>query len=157
LVFGPEVDRSGAWELGVLFAEKVGAPVYGSPLPDRVSFPEDHRLYQGPLPMTIAGATEILQGHDLVVVIGAQVFRYYPYVAGEYLPEGGCGGPHPLVGNAALAHVQAMVPGGRPAPRTASGSGRPGGQIVSVGGFPSVHRVNGFRLHEPAVYLERQT
>jgi thiamine pyrophosphate-dependent acetolactate synthase large subunit-like protein len=28
------------------------------------------------------------QGHDLVVVIGAQVFRYYPYVAGDYLPEG---------------------------------------------------------------------
>ena len=88
LVFGPEVDRSGAWEIGVAFAEKVGAPVYGSPLPDRVSFPEDHRLYQGPLPMTIAGVTEILRGHDLVVVIGAQVFRYYPYVAGEYLPEG---------------------------------------------------------------------
>ena len=88
LVFGPEVDRSGAWEAGVLFAEKVGAPVYGSPLPDRVSFPEDHRLYQGQLPMTIAGVTETLRGHDLVVVIGAQVFRYYPYLAGEYLPEG---------------------------------------------------------------------
>jgi benzoylformate decarboxylase len=88
LVFGPEVDRSGAWEAGVLFAEKVGAPVYGSPLPDRVSFPEDHRLYQGQLPMTIAGVTETLRGHDLVVVIGAQVFRYYPSVAGEYLPEG---------------------------------------------------------------------
>ncbi len=88
LVFGPEVDRSDAWEAGVRFAEKVGAPVYGSPLPDRVSFPEDHRLYQGPLPMTIAGVTDIMRGHDLVVVIGAQVFRYYPYVAGEYLPEG---------------------------------------------------------------------
>jgi len=88
LVFGPEVDRCGAWEAGVLFAEKVGAPVYGSPLPDRVSFPENHRLYQGQLPMTIAGVTEVLRGHDLVVVIGAQVFRYYPYVAGEYLPEG---------------------------------------------------------------------
>ena len=88
LVLGPEVDRSGAWDAGVAFAEKVGAPVYGSPLPDRVSFPEDHRLSQGPLPMTIAGVTEILRGHDLVVVIGAQVFRYYPYVAGEYLPEG---------------------------------------------------------------------
>jgi benzoylformate decarboxylase len=88
LVFGPEVDRSGAWDAGVAFAEKVGAPVYGSALPDRVSFPEDHRLYQGPLAMTIAGATEVMQGHDLVVVIGAQVFRYYPYVAGEYLPEG---------------------------------------------------------------------
>jgi benzoylformate decarboxylase len=88
LVLGPEVDRAGAWETGVAFAEKVGAPVYGTPLPDRVSFPEDHRLYRGPLPMTIAGVTEVMRGHDLVVVIGAQVFRYYPYVAGEYLPEG---------------------------------------------------------------------
>ena len=88
LVFGPEVDRSGAWDAGVAFAEKVGAPVYCGPLPDRASFPEDHRLYQGPLPMTIAGVTETLRGHDLAIVIGAQVFRYYPYVAGEYLPEG---------------------------------------------------------------------
>ena len=29
-----------------------------------------------------------MSGHDLVSVMGAQVFRYYPYVAGEYLPEG---------------------------------------------------------------------
>ncbi len=88
LVYGPEVDRSGAWDKGVAFAERVGAPVYGSPLPDRASFPEDHRLYQGQLPMTIAGATDVMRGHDLVVVVGAQVFRYYPYVAGDYLPEG---------------------------------------------------------------------
>lgn len=88
LVLGPEVDRSGAWDAGVAFAHKVGAPVYSGPLPDRVSFPEDHPLYQGQLPMTIAGVAEVLRGHDLAVVIGAQVFRYYPYVAGEYLPEG---------------------------------------------------------------------
>ena len=88
LVFGPEVDRSGAWDAGVAFAEKLGAPVYGSSLPDRVSFPEDHRLYQGQLPMTIAGVTELLRGHDLAIVVGAQVFRYYPYVPGEYLPDG---------------------------------------------------------------------
>src|ERR1700739_2797137 len=88
LVFGPEVVRSGAWDAGVAFAEKVGAPVYSGPLPDRASFPEDHRLFPGPLAMTIAGVTETVRGHDLVVVIGAQVFRYYPYVAGEYLPEG---------------------------------------------------------------------
>ena len=88
LVFGPEIDRSGAWDAAVAFAEKVGAPVYGGALPDRASFPEDHRLYQGQLPMTVAGVTERLRGYDLVAVIGAQVFRYYPYVAGEYLPEG---------------------------------------------------------------------
>jgi thiamine pyrophosphate-dependent acetolactate synthase large subunit-like protein len=86
--FGPEVDRSGGWDAGVAFAEKVRAGVYADPLPDRVSFPEDHPLYQGQLPMTIAGVNQVLRGHDLVVVIGAQVFRYYPYVAGEYLPQG---------------------------------------------------------------------
>jgi benzoylformate decarboxylase len=88
LVFGPEVDRSGAWDAAVAFAEKVGAPVYCGPLPDRASFPEDHPQFQGPLPMTVAGVSEVMTGHDLVVVVGAQVFRYYPYVAGEYLPEG---------------------------------------------------------------------
>jgi benzoylformate decarboxylase len=88
VVFGPEVDRAGAWDAGVAFAEKFGAPVYGGPLGDRASFPERHPLYRGPLAMTIAGVTEAIRGHDLVIVIGAQVFRYYPYVAGEYLPEG---------------------------------------------------------------------
>ena len=88
VVFGPEVDRAGAWDAGVAFAEKFGAAVYAGPLGDRVSFPERHPLYRGPLALTIAGVTEAIRGHDLVIVIGAQVFRYYPYVAGEYLPEG---------------------------------------------------------------------
>jgi benzoylformate decarboxylase len=88
LVLGPEVDRAGAWDAGVAFAERLKAPVYGTALPDRISFPEDHPLYAGPLPMTIAGVEQVMHGHDLVIVIGAQVFRYYPYVAGEYLPEG---------------------------------------------------------------------
>lgn len=88
LVLGPEVDRSGAWDAGITFAEKLKAPVYNSALPDRISFPEDHPLYAGTLPMTIAGVEEVVHGYDLVVAIGAQVFRYYPYVAGEYLPEG---------------------------------------------------------------------
>src|SRR6201998_677231 len=88
VVFGPEVDRAGGWDAGVAFAEKFGAPVSSGPLGDRTSFPERHPLYRGPLAMTIAGVTEAIRGHDLVIVIGAQVFRYYPYVAGEYLPEG---------------------------------------------------------------------
>jgi benzoylformate decarboxylase len=88
LVFGPEVDRAGGWAAAVALAEKLRAAVYASPLADRVSFPEDHPLYQGPLPMTMAGISQRLTGHDLVVVIGAQVFRYYPFVPGPYLPEG---------------------------------------------------------------------
>jgi benzoylformate decarboxylase len=88
LVLGPEVDRAGAWDAGVAVAEKVAGPVYSGPLPDRASFPENHPLYQGMLPLTVAGVSEKLQGYDLVVVIGAQVFRYYPYVAGDWLPDG---------------------------------------------------------------------
>ncbi|ORB75145.1 benzoylformate decarboxylase [Mycobacterium scrofulaceum] len=88
LVFGPEVDRAGAWGAAIAVAEKVHAPVYASALPDRVSFPEDHPLYQGMLPMTIAEVNAVLRGHDLAIVVGAQVFRYYPYVAGDHLPAG---------------------------------------------------------------------
>jgi benzoylformate decarboxylase len=29
-----------------------------------------------------------LEGHDVALVVGAPVFRYYPYVPGPYLPEG---------------------------------------------------------------------
>lgn len=88
LVLGPEVDRAGAWDAGIAFAEKLRAPVHGGPLAPRCSFPEDHPLYSGPLPLTIAGIADAVRGYDLVVVIGAQVFSYYPFVPGEYLPEG---------------------------------------------------------------------
>ena len=88
VVIGPEVDRAGGWDAGVAFAEKLGAPVLGTALPDRISFPEDHNLWAGQLPMSIAGVNQAVYGHDLVIVVGAQVFRYYPYIAGEYLPEG---------------------------------------------------------------------
>jgi benzoylformate decarboxylase len=88
LVLGPEVDRAGGWDAAVSLAEKLKAPVYNPPLADRVSFPEDHPLFQGTLPMTMAGISKQLTGHDLVVVIGAPVFRYYPFIPGRYLPEG---------------------------------------------------------------------
>lgn len=87
VVFGDELDRADGWAEGIRFAEKLQAPVYGAPLPDRVSFPEDHPLYVGQLPMSIRGISDALHGHDLVIVVGGQVFRYYAYVAGPYLPE----------------------------------------------------------------------
>ena len=88
LVFGPEVDRSGGWDAAVALAEKLRAAVYGSPLLDRASFPEDHPLFRGPLGMSVKTISDRLAGHDLAVVIGAEVFRYYPYVPGDYLPAG---------------------------------------------------------------------
>ena len=88
LLLGPEVDRDGGWEAGIAFAEKLKAPVFGSSLPDRISFPETHPLARGPLPMTIAGVHDALEGYDLVIAVGAQVFRYYPYVGGDWIPDG---------------------------------------------------------------------
>jgi benzoylformate decarboxylase len=88
LVFGPEVDRSGGWSAAVELAEKLGVAVYQAPLSERASFPEDHDLYQGPLPMSIGPLSQRLAPHDLVLVLGAPVFRYYLYVAGPYLTEG---------------------------------------------------------------------
>ncbi len=88
LIFGPEVDRSGGWDSAVALAEKLRAAVYQAPLLDRASFPEDHPLFVGPLGNSIKGISDSMAGHDLVVVIGGEVFRYYPYVPGDYLPEG---------------------------------------------------------------------
>ncbi|MFJ7194005.1 MULTISPECIES: benzoylformate decarboxylase [unclassified Streptomyces] len=88
LVFGPEVDRSGGWDSAVSLAERLRAAVYGAPLQDRASFPENHPLFRGPLGISIKAISDRLAGHDLVVVIGGEVFRYYPYVPGDYLPAG---------------------------------------------------------------------
>jgi benzoylformate decarboxylase len=88
LVYGPEIDRSGGWEAGIEFAEQLQAPVFLPPLPDRVSFPMTHPQFRGGLPIAIGPLGKRLEGYDLVIVIGAEVFRYYPFVAGDYLPQG---------------------------------------------------------------------
>jgi hypothetical protein len=38
--------------------------------------------------MSVKTISDRLAGHDLAVVIGAEVFRYYPYVPGDFLPAG---------------------------------------------------------------------
>ncbi|MBB5118278.1 hypothetical protein AF335_30390 [Streptomyces eurocidicus] len=88
LVTGGSVDAEGAWDAAVALAERRGMPVWASPIEGRVGFPEDHRLYRGVLPPALAPLAATLQGHDLVLVVGAPVFRYYPYVPGPVLPEG---------------------------------------------------------------------
>jgi benzoylformate decarboxylase len=88
LIYGPEIERSGGWDAGIKFAEQLKAPVYLAPLADRASFPQTHPQFHGMAPIAIGPLSKKLRGHDLVIVIGAEVFRYYPYIAGDYLPEG---------------------------------------------------------------------
>ena len=88
LVYGQEIERSGGWDHGIRFAEQLRAPVFLAPLAERASFPQTHPQFQGMLPIAIGPLSKRLKGHDLVIVIGAPIFRYYPYIAGDYLPEG---------------------------------------------------------------------
>lgn len=88
IVLGAALDTPQAWEDSVALAESTQAAVMMAPLESRWSFPGWHRLFRGVLAPSIAGATAQLSGHDLVLVLGAPVFRYYPYVPDELLPEG---------------------------------------------------------------------
>lgn len=88
LVYGGDIARSNAWNEGIHFAEKLNAPVWTSPFLENAVFPENHTLYAGALPAAIGPLGKKFLDHDLVIVVGAPVFRYYPYVPGNYLPEG---------------------------------------------------------------------
>src|ERR1700723_1079023 len=88
LLYGPEIERAGGWEAGIQFAERLRAPVYMTPLSEKASFPQTHPQFRGMAPIAIGPLSKKLRGHDLIIVIGAQIFRYYPFVAGDYLPEG---------------------------------------------------------------------
>jgi benzoylformate decarboxylase len=88
LIYGAEIEKSGGWKIGVAFAEKLNAPVFRAPAAERASFPENHALFQGELPSAMGPLSRMLDGFDLVIVVGAPVFRYYPYIPGPILPPG---------------------------------------------------------------------
>ena len=88
LVFGPEVDRSGGWDAAIALAEKLRAVGLRGPAAGPCLLPGGPPLFCGPLGMSVKTISDRLAGHDLAVVIGAEVFRYYPYVPGDYLPAG---------------------------------------------------------------------
>lgn len=88
LIYGAEVEKAGGWFAGVAFAEKLRAPVFRAPAAERACFPETHPLFQGELISAMLPLSQRLVGHDLIVVIGAPVFRYYPFILGPVIPEG---------------------------------------------------------------------
>jgi benzoylformate decarboxylase len=89
LITGGALDQGeGGWDAVVRLAESIGCPVLAAPMEGRPGFPETHPQYQGVAPAAIGPLCEKLQGHDLALVVGAPVFRYYPFVPGDYLPQG---------------------------------------------------------------------
>lgn len=75
LVLGQEVDRSLGWNAALDLAEHLNVPVYQAPLAERAVFPEHHRLFHGPLPQARGSLSQKLERYDLVLVVGAEVWR----------------------------------------------------------------------------------
>ncbi len=88
VVAGPGVARAGAFYDAVTLAEKTRAEVWSAPNSPLAGFPEDHPLFRGHLVLAQKGLAEQLSPYDVVLVLGAQVFQYYPYVPGPVVEEG---------------------------------------------------------------------
>jgi benzoylformate decarboxylase len=88
LVVGSGVDRDGAAALAVQLAERTGARVFGSALAGRCNFPENHPQYAGALPRIRSGVRTSLDGHDVVVVLGAPAFNYHIHADGLHVADG---------------------------------------------------------------------
>ena len=88
LVVGPGIGRTGTFEGIVGLAEKLNAGVWQEPISALAGFPWNHRLFQGHLPAAQKKISEKLSSYDVVLVLGAPVFTYYPYVPGPVVEEG---------------------------------------------------------------------
>src|SRR5215216_5772781 len=88
IVTGSGVDRSGAFYEAVSLAEKLRAPVWQDPISPLAGFPQSHPLFRGHLPPAQRQLAGRLSGHDVVLILGAPVFLYYPYVPGPTVEEG---------------------------------------------------------------------
>lgn len=87
-VVGAQLARDDAWDEAIALAERHRAAVWVSPMSGRCGFPEDHPLFAGFLAADRAKIVAALDGHDLVLALGAPVFTYHVEGFGPHLPAG---------------------------------------------------------------------
>ncbi|MBN9194087.1 benzoylformate decarboxylase [Microbacterium sp.] len=88
LVLGPGVDTEAGWRATRSLSERRGLPVWVAPSPSRAPFPTRHPHFRGILPTGLGAVADLLSEHDLVLSLGAAVFRYHQFVDGAPLREG---------------------------------------------------------------------
>ncbi|MBQ0825387.1 thiamine pyrophosphate-dependent enzyme [Streptomyces tagetis] len=88
IVVGAAADDAESWAAVTELAERTGAPVWQEPFGARAGFPQDHPAFAGHLPPGRSGVRAALEGHDLLLVLGAPVLRQYPWEPGDLVPEG---------------------------------------------------------------------
>ena len=89
LVVGTDADDPESWAALVRLAERLACPVWQESFGARAGFPQDHPLFAGHLPGDRGGLRRTLSAHDIVLVVGAPVFRQYGgYPGGRLVEEG---------------------------------------------------------------------
>ncbi|MFI9450820.1 benzoylformate decarboxylase [Amycolatopsis sp. NPDC052450] len=87
LVVGSASDGQPNWAAVATLAERLGAPVWQEPFGARAGFPQDHPAFTGHLPPGRSAVRSVLGHHDVILVLGAPVFRQYPWEPGELVPR----------------------------------------------------------------------
>jgi benzoylformate decarboxylase len=88
LVAGYGTSQPRAWNALVALAEHLGCPVWQEAFGGAAGFPQDHELFAGFLPAGRKRLRETLAGRDLVVAVGAPIFRQYMYEPGPFVEPG---------------------------------------------------------------------
>lgn len=88
IVAGAGADDATSWAALVTLAERLGCPVWQEAFGARAGFPQDHPQFAGHLPSARSRLRASLANHDVVLTVGAPVFRQYPYEPGEFVEPG---------------------------------------------------------------------
>jgi benzoylformate decarboxylase len=88
IVAGDSVPQGNALQELVVLAETLAAPVYDEGMASRAMFPSSHPLYRGALVRLPEAISGVLNQHDLLVSIGADLFTLSLPGDVEAMPEG---------------------------------------------------------------------
>jgi benzoylformate decarboxylase len=88
IMAGHEVATRAAFSEAAQLAELLGAPVYQQASPYSAQFPSEHAAFMGALSRNQREVRDLLQPYDLLVGVGAEVFRMSVHSPVDALPEG---------------------------------------------------------------------
>ena len=88
IVAGAGASDLDTWSALTRLADRLCCPVWQESFGARPGFPQHHPLFAGFLPADRAGLRAALAGHDLVLAVGAPVFRQYPFTEGPLVESG---------------------------------------------------------------------
>jgi len=86
ILAGQELAMRDAFAEATQCAEVLGAAVYGSSIPYAAPFPSEHAAYMGAFTRQQPQVRKLLEQHDLLLVLGADLLRMSVYSAVEPLP-----------------------------------------------------------------------